>query len=61
MLQDTIESLRNGAETSPEMFLSEEVRRTAERKLLTRLALVIGVAEPSRGMDHRIDRMKVFR
>lgn len=61
MLQDTIESLRTGAETSPEMFLSEEVRRTAERELLTRLALVIGAAELSHGMDHRIDRMKVFR
>ena len=61
MLLDTIESLRAGAETSPEMFLSGEVRRTAERELLTRLALVIGASEPSHGMDHRIDRMKVFR
>lgn len=61
MLLDTIESLRTGAETSPEMFRSEEVRRTAERELLTRLSLVIGASEPSQGIGHRADRMKVFR
>lgn len=60
MLLDTIESLRRGAGMTPEMFLSEEVRRTAESELLTRLALVIGAAEPSHGMGHCIDRMKVF-
>ena len=60
MLLDTINSLRHGAEISPEIFLSRELRRTAERELLTRLALVIGAAEPPHGMDYRIDRMKVF-
>jgi AraC-like DNA-binding protein len=43
------------------MFLSGEVRRTAERELLTRLALVIAASEPSHGIDHRTDRMLVFR
>jgi AraC-like DNA-binding protein len=60
MLLDTIESLRRGAETSPEMFLSGEVRRTAERELLTRLALVIAASEPSHRLDHRTDRMRVY-
>ena len=61
MLMDTIGSLRASAEGSPAMFLSGEVRRTAERELLTRLALVIGQAEELRGIDHRLDRMKTFR
>jgi AraC-like DNA-binding protein len=60
MLLDTIESLRTGAETSPEMFLSKEVRRSAERELLTRLALVIGTSESCHESDHRTDRMKIF-
>lgn len=60
MLMDTIGSLRASAEGSPAMFLSGEVRRTAERELLTRLALVIGQAEGCRGIGHRIDRMKTF-
>jgi AraC-like DNA-binding protein len=61
MLLDTIGSLRTSAETSPEMFLSGEVRRTAERELLTRLALVIAAAEPTHGVDQRADRLVVFR
>jgi AraC-like DNA-binding protein len=61
MLLDTIGSLRSGGGNSPEMFRSEEVRRTAERELLTRLSLVIGASEPSHGIGHRADRMKVFR
>jgi AraC-like DNA-binding protein len=61
MLLDTIESLRTSAETSPEIFLSGEVRRAAERELLKRLALVIAASEPSHGIDYRTDRMLVFR
>ena len=61
MLLDTIESLRSGALASPEMFLSGEVRRTAERELLTRLALVVTASKPSNGIEHRKDRMQVFR
>lgn len=61
MLLDTIGSLRSGAWNSPEMFRSEEVRRTAEKELLTRLSLVIGASEPSQGIGHWADRMKVFR
>lgn len=40
-LNDTFQGLRTSAENSPELFLSQEVRRTVERELLTRLALVI--------------------
>ncbi len=61
MLMDTIESLCACAEESPAMFLSREVRRTAERELLTRLALVIGQAEAFRGIKNRVDRMNTFR
>ncbi len=60
MLLDTIKSLQSGATDTPEMFQSEEVRRTAERELLTRLALVISASEPSQRLDFRMDRMKVF-
>jgi AraC-like DNA-binding protein len=60
LLLDTIESLRSGAESSPEMFRSGELRQTAERELLTRLALVIGASEPFHGIGRRTDRMKIF-
>ncbi|MDP3851460.1 MAG: helix-turn-helix domain-containing protein [Luteolibacter sp.] len=61
MLLDTIDSLRTSARSSPEMFLSGEVRRTAERELITRLALVIGPAAPPHELKHRNERMRVFR
>lgn len=61
MLLDTIESLRASAESSPAMFRSGAIRRSAEREFLTRLALVIGQAEGFRGIDRRIDRMRIFR
>ena len=62
LLNDTFQGLRTSAEETPELFLSQEVRRTVERELLTRLALVIERAGRVPGNSHpRIVRMSVFR
>jgi len=61
LLNDTFQSLRAIAERTPGSVLSEEVRNTAERELLTRLALAIGQAQPSPPNGLKFDRMKVLR
>lgn len=61
LLDDVFQSLRTSATRSPELFISKEVRQTAEREILTRLALAIGRAEPCQEIHHGRDRMKVFR
>ncbi len=62
-LNDTFQGLRTSAENTPELFLSQEVRRTVERELLTRLALVIERAGPASGNNHQPQkvRMSVLR
>jgi AraC-like DNA-binding protein len=61
LLNGTFQSLRAIAERWPDLVLSDKVRRTAQRELLTRLALAIGQAEPSPENRVKYDRMKTLR
>lgn len=61
-LNETFQGLRTSAEETPELFLSQEVRRTVERELLTRLALVIARAGSTAVSSHpQKVRLSVFR
>jgi len=61
LLNDTFQSLRAIALSASERVLSEEVRRTAQRELLTRVALAIGQAQPAPPNGLACNRMKVLR
>jgi len=61
LLNDTFQSLRASVQSPSERVLSEEVRRTAERELLTRLALAIGQAQPFPPNGVKCNRMQVLR
>lgn len=61
LLNDTFQSLRAIAQSPSEWVQSDEIRRVAERELLTRLALAIGQAQPAAPNGLKCNRMLVLR